>query len=340
MGPLPEMPMGSLPELPVAPPPGTGEPPLAPSGRAPSPSASVTGRVNVEGDAVEQVFLGSLAAEGVLDGQKKPVVLRRPNLDTAVPAGNYAVLRIDLKGGFIHMVPLVAAEGKIRLPPKAERMTVRPDKPCKLAVGLPLQPVLVAVRRGRMIQFLYGLHDAQLRYYAEKQQEKPPQFTVSCDGREVGSGTLQYARGGTYGGSWRVPATVFSGPLRIVASAELGEMGRGQSRPILVEWHWHDQLAPFAGWALLGVLLLLVKDNRNPQALLVLIPFSLLSEILWPWIAYFLAILSVDTTQISYPFQWLLVAWTALWLLSPWLMRLRPAVAIGVGSSWRPSSAP
>ena len=48
---------------------------------------------------------------------------------------------------------------------------------------------------------------------------------------------------------------------------------------------------------LLGVLLLLVPENRNRQALLILIPFVLLSEIMWPWVAYFLAVLAVDTTK-------------------------------------------
>ncbi len=190
--------------------------------------------------------------------------------------------------------------------------------------------MLLVGHRGRTIQILYGLYDAQLRYYAEKMQDKPPQFSISCNGREIGSGALQYGRAGTYGYFWRVPLTVFSGPLRIVASADLGEMGHRQSQPVLVEWHWYDQLSDFTGWALIGVLLVLVRENRNRQALMILIPFVFLSEILWPWIAYLLALLSVDPSQIHYPYQWLLVAWTALWLLSPWLARFRPAVTIGL----------
>ena len=199
-----------------------------------------------------------------------------------------------------------------------------------MKVGLPLKPVLLAVRRGRTIQVLCGLYDAQSRYYAARAQDKPPQFTISCNDREIGSGAFQCARGGTYGFSWRVPFTIFSGPLCIVASVDLGEMGHRQSQPVLVPWHWYDQLADFAGWALLGVLLVLVKENRNRQALTILIPFLLLSEVLWPWIAYLLALLSVDTSQVSYPYQWLAVTWTALWLMGPWLARFRPAPAVGL----------
>lgn len=318
MAPPGESPMAPLPEMPL--------PPEVP---ATKPSAAVTGRVSVEGDAVEQVFLGRVEAGDVVD-VRKAITLRRPNLHAAIPAGPYALVRIDLKGGFIHIAPLRIDAGKVRLPTGAERLTVRPDKPCELKVGLPLRPVLLVGRRGRMIQLVYAVYDAQSRYYAEKRQDKPPQFSASCDGRELASGALQYSRAGTYGGAWRVPSTQFSGPLSIVASAELGEMGRRQTRPVLIDWHWYDQLFPFAGWALLGVLLLLVPENRNRQALLILIPFVLLSEIMWPWVAYFLAVLAVDTTQVSYPFQWLLVAWTALWLLSPWLLRLRPVPAIGL----------
>jgi hypothetical protein len=303
--------------------------PVAPARPATAPSAALMGRLNIDGDAVEQVFLGKMEADDTVD-VKKAIALRGPNWHVAIPIGQYAVVRIDLKGGYVHIAPLQIVDGKVRVPREAERLTIRPDKPCALKIGVPLKPALLAGRRGRVIQMLYGLHDVQLRYYAEKMQEKPPQFTVSCNGREIGSGTLQYGKAATYGGSWRVPSTIFGGPLTIVASADLGAMGHRQSQPVLVEWHCYDQLSSFTGWALLGVLLVLVKENRNREALTILIPFVLLSELLWPWIAYFLALLSVDTSQIAYPFQWLLVAWTALWLLSPWLARLRPALAIGL----------
>jgi hypothetical protein len=292
-------------------------------------SDSSSGRLNVEGDALERVFLGRVEAGGLIDPQKA-LVLHHPKGQVVLPAGPYAVLKIELKGSYVHTVALQLVEGKVRLPREAERLTILPGRPCSLKVGLPLKPVLLAVRRGRTIQVLCGLYDAQSRYYAARAQDKPPQFTISCNDREIGSGAFQCARGGTYGFSWRVPFTVFNGPLCIVASVDLGEMGHRQSQPVLVPWHWYDQLADFAGWALLGVLLVLVKENRNRQALTILIPFLLLSEVLWPWIAYLLALLSVDTSQVSYPYQWLAVTWTALWLMGPWLARFCPAPAVGL----------
>ena len=144
--------------------------------------------------------------------------------------------------------------------------------------------------------------------------------------------SLQYSQSGDLRRLLASPLdAVFSGPLSFVASADLGDMGRRQSQPVLVDWHWYDQFSDFSGWVLIGVLLVLVKENRNRQALTILIPFVFLSEILWPWIAYFLALQSVDTSQLNYPYQWLLVTWTSLWLMSPWLARFRPAATIGLG---------
>ena len=105
-------------------------------------------------------------------------------------------------------------------------------------------------------------------------------------------------------------------------------MGPGESEPAVVEWQWYYHLPSFAGWALIVALLVLVKENRNRQAWLILIPFLLLSEILWPWIERLFSLLSAGAALwYCDPFQWLLVAWTAVWLLSPWLARRRPAVA-------------
>ncbi len=111
-----------------------------------------------------------------------------------------------------------------------------------------------------------------------------------------------------------------------MVSEDLEGLGHVESEPVLVEWHWYDHLPGFAGWALIGTLFVLVKENRHQQALTILLPFFLLSEVLWPWIAYLFALLAVDTRPFSYPFQWLVVAWTALWLAGPWLARVRPAL--------------
>ena len=158
----------------------------AESGPATTPSASLTGRLNVEGDAIEQVFLGKVESDGTVDVQKA-VVLRHPSRQVAIPAGPYALLKIVLKGGYVHVIPLQRIEGKVRLPRDAERLTIRPATHA-LKVGLPLTAGAAGGPPGTMIQLLYGLYDAQIAVLRRKKRDKTPQFSASCDGREIASG--------------------------------------------------------------------------------------------------------------------------------------------------------
>jgi hypothetical protein len=107
-------------------------------------------------------------------------------------------------------------------------------------------------------------------------------------------------------------------------------LGPSETEPAIVEWHWYDDLAGYAGvarWALILFLLVLVKGNRNWRAWTILIPFYLLGEIVWPWVQRLEPFLSPGSGQYGLPFQWLAVAWTALWLLGPWLAKCRPPLA-------------
>lgn len=70
----------------------------------------------------------------------------------------------------------------------------------------------------------------------------------------------------------------------------------------------------------------MVTENRNRQAWLILILFLLLHAILGPSIEHLFSRQMAE--QYGVPLQWLLLAWTAVWLLSPWLVRRKPAIAI------------
>ena len=157
-----ETPGASLPELSLVPPTSTGETPVPPSrgtpvaprgetpvlpslkkprrpwGRQRDRRPRLRGGWTLRADAVEQVFLSRVETGDVVD-VRKAIALRGPNWQVALPAGTYALVRIDLKGGFIHIAPLQVDEGKVRLPPGAERLTVRPDKPCALKGRLAAQ---------------------------------------------------------------------------------------------------------------------------------------------------------------------------------------------------------
>jgi hypothetical protein len=124
-----------------------------------------------------------------------------------------------------------------------------------------------------------------------------------------------------------VPLTVLRGPLSVVAATEFGDWGSSQSEPAEVPWRWHHHLLGFAGWALIGALLIVVKENRRQSAWLILVPFLLLSEIVWPWIVRLLSLPSDAASRGAVIYQSFVVAWTAVWLLGPWLARHRPAMA-------------
>jgi hypothetical protein len=111
---------------------------------------------------------------------------------------------------------------------------------------------------------------------------------------------------------------VAGGELRIVPTQELGQLGLLQGAPTLFRWHWcyHTATAPL--WALILLLLVIPKANRNRQAWLILIPLVAVLA-LWHTFAVslgmsaqsaqFLGILIVSGTM----------AWTAVWLLGHWL---------------------
>ncbi len=123
-----------------------------------------------------------------------------------------------------------------------------------------------------------------------------------------------------------MPLTVLQGPLSVVASSDLGDLGPHESEPVVVEWHWYEHLPYFFGWLLILALLVVVRENRNGQAWTILIPSLLLYFVLWPWIVRLLGLDASTEEILGDPIQLLIVGWTAVWLLSPWLARYRPSV--------------
>ena len=123
-----------------------------------------------------------------------------------------------------------------------------------------------------------------------------------------------------------MPLTVLQGPLSIVASSDLGDLGPHESAPVVVEWQWYEHLPYFFGWLLILALLVVVRENRNGQAWTILIPSLLLAFVLWPWIVQLLGLSSRTEEIFGDSIQLLIIGWTAAWLLSPWLARYRPSV--------------
>lgn len=128
-----------------------------------------------------------------------------------------------------------------------------------------------------------------------------------------------------------MPLLTPSGELGVVVSQGLGDLGPGQTAPGYVEWRWYYHLPPLAVWLLVAILLIVVKENRNWRAWLILIPALLLNMVIWPWLLRLvpsgLYSFSSRGEPLDFAFNSLAGAWTALWLMTPWLVRRRPPAA-------------
>ena len=111
--------------------------------------------------------------------------------------------------------------------------------------------------------------------------------------------------------SWRVPLTAF-GDLKVVASADLGELGQREGPAIPVRWNALRSLIGWAPWVVLLVLALL-PANRTPK------------------LAYIVLVLAAELTLLAFvpdrydfvhtAFQTLALSIAAIWLVAPVLTR-------------------
>ncbi len=63
-----------------------------------------------------------------------------------------------------------------------------------------------------------------------------------------------------------------AGELKLVASSDIGELGPKEAEPVVFNWKWYYNAPTAILWLILLATLVLIKDNRNPQAWLILVP--------------------------------------------------------------------
>jgi hypothetical protein len=111
-----------------------------------------------------------------------------------------------------------------------------------------------------------------------------------------------------------VPFSV-SGELRIVVSADLGEFGPTDGKPILYRFSPLYHVQGLIPWLLLPLAFVALKENRTLQAAWILAPLALLGAVylavmnLWDWG-------SGTTVQFNVLFTILIVGFSILWLLA------------------------
>jgi hypothetical protein len=132
-------------------------------------------QLNINGGHIEKLALANKTGR-VLE-------FDHPGSSMTLPAGQYRVRRVELKGGF-------SGFGQ----PTAEDLwfTLAPDKPYELEVGAPLTLSVDATRQGSRLTLDYTLNDASGRKYIDSQRAELPTFTVYKGDKKVGSGSFEY----------------------------------------------------------------------------------------------------------------------------------------------------
>jgi hypothetical protein len=103
--------------------------------------------------------------------------------------------------------------------------------------------------------------------------------------------------------------------LKIIASADIGELGPKDSDATVYEWKWYYSTPALMLWAVLLLAIVLVKANRNPHALLVLVPLLIVNW-LWLILKKMLGFRSADAEMFNMLFYSLTVGIAILWLLA------------------------
>jgi hypothetical protein len=117
-----------------------------------------------------------------------------------------------------------------------------------------------------------------------------------------------------------------SGPLRIVASQNLGSPGTVTSEPVVCPWQWYYHFPSLALWGGILSLLVVPKANRDRRAWLILGPL-LLVILLWPMSATLLSLPPSVAEGFGFVVVTGALAWSAVWLLGDWLARRQRFVA-------------
>jgi len=118
--------------------------------------------------------------------------------------------------------------------------------------------------------------------------------------------------------SWRVPLTAGHGPLEIVASHDLGELGQVESEPVVLRWRWYYHFPLAILWIPLALLLIGVKENRKWQAWLILMAIFA-AMVFWGMLVRLFMMPSFASDPITFLFGAVAMSWAAVWLLGPWL---------------------
>jgi hypothetical protein len=134
----------------------------------------------------------------LIDKDEKLIELVRPGDRVLLPAGQYAIRQIDVEGGWSSCWAGPAQAGQHWSTPDDRLLVLRPGKPCRPNMGMPLAPEISARRVGRLIKVdcRGSMWDGDGRWYRKVERNAtPPRFTVYRGDRDItasGAGSLEF----------------------------------------------------------------------------------------------------------------------------------------------------
>ncbi|MEA3225956.1 MAG: hypothetical protein U9Q07_08390 [Planctomycetota bacterium] len=137
---------------------------------------STLGKLRLDGEYIERLVLRRN------DGHTE--VLNDPEETVKLPAGQYLLQDVRLKGGYTRQT--------IRAP-HSNRITISKDKPALLKVGGPLKQTVSVRRRGSILELTYGLFGADGNTYAiASNRNKRPTFAIYKGHRKIVTGKFEF----------------------------------------------------------------------------------------------------------------------------------------------------
>jgi hypothetical protein len=104
------------------------------------------------------------------------------------------------------------------------------------------------------------------------------------------------------------------GQLKIVPSANLGNLGQQQSEATNFDWKWYYSTPELAIWLALIPAFVIPRANRNIRVLLILVPLVVVNLVWWIFMK-FAGMNSTGAQEFSIVFNSIVVSVTVLWLI-------------------------
>jgi len=115
------------------------------------------------------------------------------------------------------------------------------------------------------------------------------------------------------------------GQLKIVPSADIGQLGPQQGEAASFNWKWQYSAAKWIIWLVLILAFVAPKANRNIRAPLILIPLIIVN-LLWLLFMKYAKMNSTDAQQFTLIFNSMAVAVSVLWLIANYFVRFGGAI--------------